>query len=424
MSSVPPPPIAGHRLIGNGASSALVRPGGEVDWWCAPRLDSPPLLWSLLDSDGSAARWCDTRFVSAPPSPAGPTAATVLRAPGGRFDCLDGLMATPAGVQALVRLVRAVDDDFDLVHELGLGGFDQSRAAWNGRVGTLGGHEAYLLGGELAGVDEDTGTILARVTVRRDRWSALVVSLDGTTPDDGEELKALLAESQADHDRVVDGARLPHHHPERVRDAISVLRCCTFAETGAVVAAVTTSLPEAPGHDRQFDYRFTWLRDASLAASVAALLGQLEVARQYLAFAERQVEDGAELASLRTVDGGPVPAERDVPGVAGWAGSTPVRVGNGAAGQTQLDAWGLVVEAVSVYLQNGGVLEEATWRLVCRLADDAADFMPGTATHGIWELRQPLDLVSADVGRWLTLDRAIWISRGWRPLARRGRWKR
>ena len=79
-------------------------------------------------------------------------------------------------------------------------------------------------------------------------------------------------------------ARLPGHLPERAADALRVLRLCTFAKTGAVVASPTTSLPEAAGHDRNFDYRYTWLRDASMAVSVAALLGRPEIADQYLDF--------------------------------------------------------------------------------------------------------------------------------------------
>lgn len=100
-----------------------------------------------------------------------------------------------------------------------------------------------------------------------------------------------------------------------------------------------------------------------------------------------------------------------------------MRVGNAAGGQVQYDALGLLVEAVSVHLQLGAPLDDATWRLVRAIADHLVD--PGPApTSGIWELRQPRDLVSGDIGRWLALDRAIWIARGWRPWSRRRRWKR
>jgi len=423
MATPDPPPIGAHRLLGDGRSSALIQPGGEVDWWCAPRLDSPPLLWSLLDQKGAAARWCDVRYVALAGGPAGPTARTVLRADGGRIETVDGLLHAGARTCALVRLVRAVDRPVQLVHELGLGGFDAPWVTWNGRSAAVANHEYLVLGGVLDPPGDGPGPMVrARVTAEVGRWAALVIVVDGALTDDADELLDLLHRAEAEHEAVLDTARLPRRHPERVRDALSVLRCCTDRETGAVVASPTTSLPEAPGHDRQFDYRYSWVRDASLAASVAALLGHLDVAHRYLGFLERQAADGRILAAVTTIDAADVPAEREVPGVAGWAGSQPVRVGNGARGQRQVDALGMVVEAVSVYLQQGGSLEPHIWTMVAGIADEVTIGM-GEKTNGIWEIRDPKDLVSADIGRWLALDRAIWITRGWRPWVRRGRWK-
>src|SRR5687768_3002287 len=90
-------PIAAHRLLGDGRSAALVTHDGEVDWWCAPRFDSPPQLWSLLDGDGAAARWCGATFVAIEGRPAGPTAATVVRIDARRVRLWDGLVATGDG---------------------------------------------------------------------------------------------------------------------------------------------------------------------------------------------------------------------------------------------------------------------------------------------------------------------------------------
>jgi GH15 family glucan-1,4-alpha-glucosidase len=117
-----------------------------------------------------------------------------------------------------------------------------------------------------------------------------------------------------------------------------------------------------------------------------------------------------------------VPEEREVHGIAGWGGTGPVRVGNAAGGQVQYDALGLLVEAVSVHLQLGAALDPACWKLVRGVADHLVA-PPTRRTSGIWELRDPSDLVSADIGRWLALDRAVWIARGWRPWARRRHWK-
>ena len=155
--------------------------------------------------------------------------------------------------------------------------------------------------------------------------------------------------------RSLSALHLPKALPHRAADAMRVLHACTFIETGAVVASPTTSLPEAPGYDRNFDYRYSWLRDASAGVAVAALLGWPEAADDYLDFVVTQT-DSRSLPSgpMTSIRGKTVGAEREVPDVAGWGGSLPVLVGNGASQQVQYDAVGLLVEAVHVYIRSGG----------------------------------------------------------------------
>ncbi len=414
------PPIAAHRLLGDGSATALLRPGGEIDWWCAPVMDDPPVLWSLLDPAGAAARWLGVRLSTSAGRAAGPVLDTMLHAEAGRIETRDALHCADDRGSTLVRLIRGVDADLDVEHELALGGFDLPWANWRGSSALVGGREVRVLGGTCT---VDGRWLRTRVVAPRGEWAALVVTFDPLRSADIPGLLADLDEAQAEDDRLLEGATLPSHGPERAADALRVLRLCTFAETGAVVASPTTSLPEAPGHDRQFDYRFTWLRDASLAVSVAALLGRRDLAEDYLRFVVQQThEHRLPSGPMTDVRGQDVPAEREVPGVAGWAGSLPVRVGNDARNQVQYDALGLLIEAVSVHLQAGGRLTHDVWELVRTTADELSrDGLP-RSTSGIWELREPKDLVSADIGIWLALDRAIWIARGWRPTVRRGRW--
>ncbi|MBA3509978.1 MAG: hypothetical protein H0T19_07795, partial [Thermoleophilaceae bacterium] len=437
-------PIAAHRLLGDGRSTALIRPGGEIDWWCAPEVDSPPVLWSLLDPAGAAARWVDVRMVSRSQEPAGPATRTVVRAPGGgRVECWDGLVATDGGV-ALVRAVKVVaaatpgtGDTVELTHELALGGFDRPWVVWSGAGGFAGASSGassldgmpirVLRGGAGApGAPEVTADgrwLRSAVRATPGRWAGVAITLGAAGDESFDDLVEALGAAEEDQAAKLRSARLPRHHPERARDALAVLGACTVRATGAVVASPTTSLPEAPGGDRQFDYRFTWLRDASLAVSVAALLGRRADAKAYLGFLHGIVGSDEPPAPLTDVRGDPVPEEREIPGVRGWAGSLPVRVGNGAGDQVQFDALGMVVEAISVHMQTGGRLDPRSWELVRRIADHVVEHN-GEPTAGIWEFREDAVLVSADLGCWLALDRAIWIARLRHPFTPRRRWKR
>ena len=375
------------------------------------------MLWSLLDAAGAAARWRGADEIERSAEPAGSVVRTVIRVHGVHIECCDALVE-----EGLVRLVRANDADLEVTHELALGGFDQAWGTWDGPKCLLDSAVVTVAGGMSQATARSLTTILR---APRGSWAALVIGFDVALSDpDGERLARRLSTIEADSRSVLEGSRLPRHHPERAADALAVLEACTYRPTGSVVAAPTTSLPEAPGADRQFDYRYSWLRDASLGISVAALLGNPSGAERYLRFVVGLNDGGdAPTSPVTDVRGRPVPDEREVQGVSGWAGSRPIRVGNDAGAQVQHDALGLLLEGISVHLQTGASLDDDTWRLVRAAADQAASATPAP-TSGIWELREPRDLLSADIGRWICLDRAIWIARGWRPRARRRHWKR
>jgi hypothetical protein len=432
------PDLGAHRLVGDGRTVAMLAPDATVRWWCGPTFDDAPLCWQLLDPDGGFAGFPDLAFVDCDSAPAGATSRTLLRGDAALVEVRDGLLSCGDGV-ALVRCLRLRSDPAlpsrgtaTVEHALRLGGFGSEPLRLSAAGGTARGVD-FSRGGErqvLVRADHhrhDGDRLVSRLRLAQDRWSVLVIAVGG---DPGQDVDALLArlEERDQHEReLLQGARLPRTHPERALDTLAVIRACTYQPTGSVVASPTTSLPEAVGHDRQFDYRYTWLRDASLSTAVAALLGQSGDARRYLEFVHAAWGDSDLLTRpMLDVRGEPVPDETEVGGVSGWAASRPIRIGNGAKDQRQYDALGLLAEAVSVYVQVGGRLDSRTWSLVSRLADDIAGDEPEQPknSHGIWEMREAQPLLDGDLGRWLVLDRALWIARGWRPWTRRRQWKK
>jgi len=418
-----PPAIRAHRLIGDGATAALLTPTAEIDWWCAPTYDSPPLLWSLLDANGSRARWRGVRVVRVDSEPAGPSTITVLRFGANVLECRDALLRRPGLGSALLRLVRLVSGEpsATVEHELTLGGFDTPRPSFQGGVTKLAGDRWRVSGGEA--ICEQGSTDVRRISVVREAWSADLVSPDPDEELDIEHLSATV--ERIDSMAKLDNARLllPHHHGERSRHAIAVLRACADADTGAVVASPTTSVPEAPGGDRQFDYRYSWLRDSSLAVAVAAQLGAGGLGDAYLGFLKRLGADGILSSPMETVRGDEVGDERTVDGVAGRDGSSPVRVGNAAKQQLQYDSIGTVLDGILVHCQTGGRVDRSLWTIVSSLAERVCA-PPDRPSSGIWELRDPRWLVSADIGRWIALDRAVRIAAWYRPWwMASGRWR-
>jgi hypothetical protein len=411
-TSVLPPPIGGHRLASCGRSAALVRATGEIDWWCAPAFDGPPLLWSLLDPAGAAARWRTTRPVSVEGTPAGPSVRTTIRTDGGRLECRDAVISVGDGV-ALVRLVRALDGPMTATHELALGGFD---GPWI----DLDGDGPVTVVGPPGRVRD--GWLVTEVAVDA-AWRGLAVVVGGSGAPTLSELVVAVDEADDEFARRLRGVVLPRSQPRRAEQALAVLHACTYQPTGAVIASPTTSVPETPGGDRQFDYRYCWLRDAGLAAAVASMLGDKPTAERFLDFVCGAVEECGIWSPVVTVLGDALPDEREIAGVEGWAESRPVRVGNAASSQRQYDALGLLVEAISASLGAGGRLGTRRWRLVREIADAMVAEPADAKSNGIWERREPARMVSGDVGRWLALDRAITIARRHRPWTRRRHWK-
>ena len=430
-------PIGAYGLIGDTRSAALVAPDGSIDWWCVPRFDNPPLFGRLVG--GPEAGWFtvgpgETAAVAARAyRPDTATLITTWSVEGGELELADGLVAEIDGrflpATVLVRRLstrgRTVRTRLHLVPRFG---YERQAARHTTRRG---GALVWEHGNLAVAVTSDGPTIEVDrpvdFEVRPGEPVTIVVTVAHHRPlivVPPAVATAELARDEAGWQAWAAGIEITEHRDVAVRSLIT-LQLLTYSPSGAPVAAPTTSLPERIGGDRNWDYRYAWPRDASIGIAAFLGAGKPQEARAFLAWllhASRLSRPC--LPVLFTLDGRPGPRETELPGWPGYANSRPVRIGNGAARQHQLDGYGWVVDAAWLLTHAGHALYGETWRVVAGLADQVA----ATRTEpdaGIWERRSaPAHHVHSKLMAWLALDRAIRIAtaRGDRRRSRHQRW--
>ena len=427
-------PIGDYGLIGDTRSGALVAPDGSIDWWCVPRFDDAPLFGRLLGGDD--AGW----FSVGPAEPAGVprrayrpdtvTLTTTWTLEGGDLELADGLVAEVEGrllpttllVRQLTARGRTVQAQLHLAPRFGYGRRPARRRGR--RAGALvseGGGLAVAVtsDGPSVELDRPIGFEVhpgrpVTIVVTAARRTALIV----VPPPVG---AAELSGDERGWRTWVAGVEVDNHRDPVVRSLLT-LRLLTYSPSGAPVAALTTSLPERIGGQRNWDYRYAWPRDASIGVAAFLATGKHREARAFMAWllhASRLARP--RLPVLFTLDGRTGPAEAVLDGWPGYAGSRPVRIGNGASRQHQLDGYGWVIDAAWNLTAAGHRLDSETWRAVASFADQvAATWREPDA--GIWEKRAvPAHHVHSKLMAWLALDRATRIAsaRGSRHQRRR-----
>jgi GH15 family glucan-1,4-alpha-glucosidase len=207
--------------------------------------------------------------------------------------------------------------------------------------------------------------------------------------------------------------------------SLTTLRLLTYSPSGAPVAAATTSLPEVTGGSRNWDYRFAWPRDAAFGIGAFVGVGEVGEARAFLFWLLHASRlDRPRLRPVLTLDGKPVPPEVELEDWPGYRGSRPVRLGNDAGRQHQLDTYGWVVDAAYLLVQAGQPLNRETWRVIAGFADYICGHW-SEPDAGIWEVRTPAQFVHSKMLGWLALDRAARLAgTGYRVSRRRlERWR-
>ncbi|MFN8624236.1 MAG: glycoside hydrolase family 15 protein [Chloroflexota bacterium] len=415
------PPIEQLAFLADGETAALIGPDGAVEWLCLPRIDEPSVFGTLLDR--GAGRW-----TLAPTDPA----ATMTRRyhPGslvlettwttatGRVAVIDALISSAAGPgRALVRWTFGVAGEVELESRVDVAAdYGRQRPRWRPGDGeawaadlpdgtglTLVGH---------AGPDAPPAPSRFRVTEADAR--ALVLGWGDAASLPRSASAALAAIDTTDRtwsDWLATG-RFPDGpwRPLLERSAL-VLRGLTFAATGLPVAAATTSLPETPGGERNWDYRYTWLRDGTYTLAALQDLGFHQEARRFIRFLAAEHARGVPLQLMFRVGGELELPESTLDHLGGYRGARPVRIGNGAAHQAQHDMWGALLDLVWRDVDRGGTLDDATWAL-CVPQVEAARAAWRLPDRGIWEVRgEPRHFTSSKLYGWVALDRGARLAR-------------
>ncbi|MCG5440683.1 glycoside hydrolase family 15 protein [Micromonospora foliorum] len=417
------PPISDYGLLGDTRTAALVASDGAMDWLCVPRFDGDPLFGRLVGGTEAGT------FRVGPARPATvverryrrhtATLETTWSVGSGRLRLTEAMVAEVSGrllpTTLIVRRLSAEQAAVDAVVE-----FDPRLGAGHRRPRTHHRRQALVCEwGALAVGLHSTPTFRIEpgrptsITVRPGRPVTFVLAVAHREPVihvDPTAAWELLIEDEARWrawTAEVD-ERLPFR--EHVVRSLLTLRLLTYSPSKAPVAAPTTSLPEDPGGSRNWDYRYVWPRDASIGVSAFLSVGKTEEARGFLAWLLHASRlQRPRLPALLTLHGRHVPAERELPAWPGYLDSLPVRVGNGAAGQHQLDGYGWVIDAAWSFAQAGHRLYSETWRAVRGFADVVAGCWQ-EPDAGIWEVREPDQHVHSKLMGWLALDRALAIA--------------
>ncbi len=431
-------PIEAYAAIGDGRTVALVAADGAVDFMSLPSLHSPTTFAAMLDPKGGG------RFTLAPTSRFDASRRYV-----GRTNVLETTYRTGSGV---VRVTEALTlQDGGLLpwveHARRIEGLDgtvelewrvEPRFDW-GREPPQIVRRGDLLVAEGAAV---------RLAVHS--WDAGDVRVDPGTALFGEfEIaageRAMLALT-ASHEQPIHAPSRDHVEarldatvrvwerwlgmweydgpwPEQVARSALALKLLIFAPEGSIAAAPTTSLPEVVGGEKNYDYRYAWVRDSAFTLDALMRLSVPEQVQQSFAWLLRAVRETApDIRPFYSLVGG-VPERREtLDHLSGYRGSRPVRYGNAASDQLQLGSWGDLIETADLYISEGNALDEDTGRL---LADcvDRASVLWNDADSGIWELDELRQNTSSKMGVWMALDRAIRLAGEQLPDEHTPRWR-
>jgi len=445
----PFPAIDDYAFLSNCHTGALVAADGAVDWLCVPRFDSSSIFASLLDRQAGFFR-LGPFGINHPTARAYEPGTNVLettwKTPSGWIVVRDALTIGPRdhedtvtphtrppadddGEHMLVRTVECIDGEveLELICEPALD-YGRATCEWNlvggGRHiadGTGAGTTIRLVSDLPLGIEGNRVRARHVLALGEKAFCAVTWAEEFAAPQDSGEAEARIATTMRFWRDWLDRARIPDHRfREPIQRSALTIKGLTYMPTGATVAALTTSLPETPQGERNWDYRYTWMRDTTFTLQALHWLNldwEADDFMQFLADVE-PTEDGS-LQIMYGIDGRRNLAESTLEHLSGYAGARPVRIGNGAFEQRQNDVFGAVLDSILLHTRHGARLPQRLWPIVQSQAECATDVWR-EPDQGIWEARgQPRHYVSSKLMCWVALDRAAKLAeiRGDRDLS-------
>ncbi|MGW5465096.1 glycoside hydrolase family 15 protein [Streptomyces sp. NPDC003996] len=445
------PLIENHGLIGDLQTAALISTDGVVDWFCSPRFDSPSVFGALLDkvNGGHCTVRPEQQTYATKQLYLPDTAILVTRfmTEAGAGEVVDFMPVTGTNVTTrhrLVRLIRCVRGTMTFQVEIAPR-FDYGRRKHDLHITENGAVFAAEDGTELTvhpirepedqrllDVLTDQGADLnLSLTLQAGQQRGLILEMGAEGPPDEVRQDAyhrLFDETVTFWRSWLAQSRYTGRWREMVERSAITLKLMTFAPSGAVVAAPTAALPEQLGGERNWDYRFTWIRDASFSVYALLGLGFTQEARAFIVWLTDRVKEQAgssgstgPLNIMYRVDGSSELDEQILDHWQGYAGSAPVRIGNGAATQLQLDIYGEALDSICFAHQHGFQVGYRGWTAMRANLDWLADHWD-QAEEGIWETRGGRqDFTYGRVMSWVAFDRALRLAeaKGWPSAAER-----
>ncbi|HVV17236.1 MAG TPA: glycoside hydrolase family 15 protein [Polyangia bacterium] len=408
--------IEDYALIGDTQTAALVSNDGSIDWACFPRFDSDACFAALLGGPehgrwriGPAGEILDRRRRYRPGTL---VLETELATAGGRCRVID-FMPVRGRAPDIVRIVEGVEGEVELVSDLTIRFGTGAIVPWVRRRGdalvAIAGADALCLRGDLAVHGEGLSTV-GRFRLSAGERRAMTLTWFPSSQDLPEPVRPdeALGETEAWWRRWSDAQRYEGPYAAAVATSSMVLKALTYEPTGGIVAAPTTSLPEQPGGVRNWDYRYCWLRDATMTLYALMLAGYRDEAAEWREWLLRATAgDPARLQIMYGVAGERRLDEHEAPWLPGYERSRPVRVGNAAHSQLQLDVYGEVMDAMFQARRFGLAPDRWAWDLETKLLD-ALESKWRQPDEGIWEIRsERLQFTHSKVMAWVGFDRGL-----------------